>query len=97
MKKKLFPPHRKIVAIWWKDACSYSQRGIPKDEVKDSETRSVMILSAGIVLRDDDEGVVIALSENTVPLTNSPGEPEIDHDFILCIPHEYIKKKKYLK
>ncbi len=97
MKKKPFPPHRKAAAVLWKDACAYTQRGIQEGELDDLETRSVAILSVGIVLKDDEEGIVLALSENILPITNSPGEPEIDHDGALCIPKEYIKRKKYLK
>lgn len=94
--KKPFPPRRKIAAVWWKDARSYTQRGLKRDEFDDMSTRSVMILSAGIVLKDDEEGVTLALNENNVPLLDNPKRPEIDYDFSICIPREYIKKKKYL-
>jgi hypothetical protein len=97
MKKKPFPPCRRIAAVWWKDACSYGHRNLKKDDFDEPKARSVMILSAGIVLKDDEEGMTLVLNESNIPLLDKSEKPEIDFDFAICIPREYIKKKKYLK
>ena len=83
----------KVAIVYWKDACGYDTRGYDPDDLNDRSKRSVMVLSVGIVIHDDEEGITLASSTNTP----HPDDKKASIDSPICIPREYIKKKKYLK
>jgi len=83
----------KVAIVLWKDACGYDTRGYDPDDLEVKEKRSVMVLSVGMVIHDDQEGVTLASSTNTP----HPDDKKSSIDYPMCIPKEYIKMKKYLK
>jgi len=87
-KKHEFP---KVAIVLWKDAMGYEARSVGLDVLKDNKARSMMVISTGIVIHDDDEGIAMTQSMDIIDDKKNCG------DYPLCIPKEYIKKKKYLK
>jgi hypothetical protein len=83
MTKRKIP---KIMFVVWKDACCHPDRNISPDEI--DEFRHIIIESAGILIKNDSKGVVLA------PIRDQEGEST---GFPLCIPAEYIIYKKYVK
>ena len=95
MKEKLFTPDIKVAIVLWKDALLYKDEEIEKDDLEEMETQVVMVRSAGIVLSDNENNIILALIENSTPVIGKPAE--IDYECVLSIPQKYVVKKKYLK
>lgn len=95
MKERLLTPDTKVAIILWRDAFLYKNEELSEDDLAEVESQAVMVRSAGIVLSDNEDNIMLALTQNTVPVVKD--EPEIDYECVLCIPQKYIIKKKYLK
>lgn len=80
MKKKI-----RLAYVEWVDACSYEDSD-PED-YEDIQVRGVPAKTAGFLLKDDDEGVVIYQTDFIGVLQRST----------ICIRKEYIIKKKVVR